>query len=464
MKRNKIYILSLTVLISGIFSCKKGDDLYISPNAPTKATASTLLSGIEVGTFNNLEGGTTRQASIFMQHNSGVLGQALEPELYAPTESDMDNYWNGLYLNMNNCKILMDQFGSESPYYKGIAEVIMVMNLGVATDMWGDVPYTEALKGTETGENLMPKFDSQQSVLASIQTLLDDAIVNLAKPASSNASVPAGDDFIYNGNPKAWTKLAYTLKARYYSRLSKKGGFDANMMLTYLSKGIASNADNCYAIHGSGGSEGNQWASYLDNRAYVVASQTLIDSLGNMNDPRTPQYFDTTGVGEAVGNPLGDLDPGVSYWGPYVGGLSPGDQLTDPSKHIVLVSYAEAKFLEAEAKVRLNDASAFNTLNDAIKASVQEVTEGADDGSSVANYTALNTSLRTVITEKWKAMFTTPVEAYAAYRITGFPNLKPNPNAKLPYIPKRLPTAQAERVSNPNALTPSLGTPVWYAE
>jgi hypothetical protein len=465
MKKHKLYIIGFTLLVTGIYSCKKGDDLYLSPNSPSKATANTLLSAIEVGTFNNLEGGATRHASIFMQHNSGITGQALEPELYAPTESDMDNNWNGIYLNMKNCKILIDDFGGENPYYKGLAEVIMVMNLGLATDMWGDVPFSEALKGTETGENLMPKYDPQQSVLAAMQAMLDDAIANLAKTKTSNALLPGGDDYIYGGSTSAWTKLAYTLKARYYSRLSKKPGFDANTLLAYVSKGMASNADNCYAKHGNAGSESNQWASYIANRSYIVASQVLIDSMGNMNDPRTPEYFDTTGVGEAVGNPLGNLDV-ASYWGPYVGGYIPGDPdgNLNPAKSIVLVSYAETKFLEAEAKVRLGNATAFTTLNDAIKASVSEVTEGANDGSSIAIYTPLNTSLRTVILEKWKAMFTEPVEAYAAYRITGFPTLKPNPIGKLPFIPKRLPTSQGERTGNVNAPTPSLGTPVWYAE
>jgi hypothetical protein len=464
MKRSKLYISTFTLLMIGMNACKKGDDLYVSPNAPLKATANTLLSGIEVGTFNNLEGGAVRIASIFMQHNSGIAGQAVQPETYAPTESDMDNYWNGLYLNMNNCKLLIDQFGGESPYYKGLGEIIMVMNLGVATDMWGDVPFSEAFKGTETGENLMPKFDPQQDVLNNMQAMLDDAIVNLAKPASSNAHLPGGDDFIYSGNPAAWTKLAYTLKARYYSRLSKKPGFDANLLLNYLSKGMGSNSDNCYAKHGTGGSEGNQWASYLVNRAYLVASQVFIDSLGNMNDPRTPQYFDTTGFGnKAVGNPLGSFDANVSYWGPYIGGLT-SDGNVDPSKHILLVGFAEAKFLEAEAKVRLNDANAYTVLNDAIKASVSEVTEGANDGSSIAIYTNLNTNLHTVILEKWKASFTNPVEAYADYRITGFPNLTPNPSAALSYIPKRLPTSQGERTGNINAPTPSLDVPVWYAK
>lgn len=462
MKKNKLYILSL-ILFLAVMSCKKDDNLYLSPNAPSEATPNTLLSAIEVGTFNNLEGGAVRIASIFVQHNSGVTAQALQPEFYAPTENDMNNYWNGLYINMKNCKLLMEQFGNENPYYKGLAEVIMVMNLGVATDMWGDVPFSEALKGTEKGENLMPKYDQQQNVLSSMQSLLDDAIINLAKPAASNIKLPKTDDFIYQGNTIAWTKLAYTLKARYYSRLSKKNGFDAMILLDYLSKGITKNSENCYAKHGSLGAESNQWASYLANRSYLVASQVLIDSMKNMMDPRTPQYFDTTKFGKAVGNPLGSSNTNVSYWGPYTV-LRNSNGTVNASKNIVLVSCAEAKFLEAEAKVRLGDGTAFNSLNAAIKASVAEVTGGLNDGSAVATYTALNTDLRTVMLEKWKAMFTEPVEAYAAYRITGFPALKPNPNGVLPYIPKRLPTPQNERTSNTNAPVPSLGTPVWYAE
>lgn len=464
MKKSKIYILGLTSLLVGMYSCKKGDDLYVSPNSPSKATASTLLSAIEVGTFSNQESGAMRFASIWMQHNSGVQGQAQQPEIYSPQESDMDNYWNGLYLTMNNCKLLIDKFGDPNPYYKGMAEVVMTLNVGETTDMWGDIPFSQAFQGTETGENLQPKFDAQKDVLTSMQALLDDAIANFAKPAASNALLPTADDYIYNGNVQKWTKLAYTLKARYYSRLSKKPGFDPNTLISYLNKGFASNADNCYAIHGPGGTEGNQWAAYINSRAYIVACQTLIDSMDNLNDPRTPLYFDTTGTGSgAIGNVPGNFDSNVSYWGPYVGGLDNQGNV-NPAKNILMVGYAELKFLEAEAKVRAGDASAFNSLNDAIKASVVEVTEGADDGSSIATYTAANTNLRTVITEKWKGSFANPIEAYAAYRITGFPALKVNPNAVLTYIPKRLPTAQSERTGNPNAPTPALNVPVWYAE
>jgi hypothetical protein len=360
---------------------------------------------------------------------------------------------------MLNCKVLSDDFGNADPNYRGIAKVLMAMNLGMVTDMWGDCPFSEALQGVN---NLTPHFDAQTNVLNSIQSLLDDAITDLAN--TNNNVVPGNDDFVYHGYVAAWTKVAWTLKARYYSRLSKKPGFDANVILTDLANGIASNADNCYAIHGNAGAETNQYASFLNNRyGYIVASQTLIDSLGGMTDPRTPYYFDTTYFGNvAVGNVLGDFNPGVSNWGPYLGCTNDGG--VNPSQRIPMVTYAEAMFLMAEAKVRLSDPLADSILNLAIRASVQEVTAGAYDGSTVATYTPATTNLRTVITEKWKAMFANPVESYSAYRLTGFPALAINPAGLRTFIPKRLPTSEWERTSNPNAPTPDLGTPVWYAQ
>jgi hypothetical protein len=467
-----IYVIAVTLLIVGVYSCKKRDDLFISPNSPTTATPQSLLAAIEVSTFNILETVPAKMSSIFIQYNAGIDNQALQMENYDITESAVDNTWSTLYQTMFNCKILSDDYGTNSPYYSGISKILMVMNLGVATDMWGDVPFSEALKGAATGGNFTAKYDSQKQVLESMQRILDEAIVELSKSKGDNVFLPDGkSDFIFKGDPAKWIKTAYTLKARYYLRLSKKG-FDPATLLSYASKGIQSNADNCYAIHGSSGTEFNQWADFLNNRpGYIAASQVLIDSMGNMLDPRTPQYFDTTLFsGKAVGSPLGGSNKNASYWGPYLGGVTPGSKDAqgnfdvNTAKNIPLVTYAETKFIEAEGKIYLNDASAFTTLNEAIQNSVLEVTQGGDDGTSIATYTASNTNLRTVMLEKWKAMFAQPIEAFSDYRRTGFPKLTPNPNAVLPYIPKRLPTAITERTLNPNAPTPALSVPVWYAE
>ena len=459
--KNLIYkTIAIAFFFIGLDSCKKKDNLYVSPNAPLTATPASMLSSCEVGTFNCLESGAVRIASIFMQNNSGVYGQAVQPEQYQPIESDMDNYWNTIYPTMLNCKLIGDNYGAADPNYRGIARVLFAMNLGLATDMWGDVPYSDAFQGA-TG-NLAPHYDAQQSVLNDIQTLLDGAIVDLAN--TTNNVTPGNDDFIFKGNTAAWTKVAHTLKARYLMRLSKKSTFNAATILTELGLGIASNTDNCYAVHGTAAGETNQWTSFLNNRyGYVVASQTLIDSMGNMTDPRTPYYFDTTGQGNvAVGNILGQLNPNVSNWGPYLGGLDNTGNVNQ-SKSIPLVTYAEALFLQAEADARLSNPAAVTDLNAAITASISEVTGTPFSGTLPVNYTAANTTVHTIILEKWKAMFADPVESYSDYRRTGFPVLKMNPLGLITYIPKRLPTPEQERTTNPNAPTPALSVPVWYA-
>src|ERR1700746_2288140 len=130
MKNTSKIMIGFSLLLVGFASCRKGDDLYTNPNQPSTATAASMLSACEVGTFNSLEGRTVRIASIFMQNSSGVSGQAVQPEQYAPIESDMDNYWNTLYPTMLNCKLLQDTYGATDPNYKGVAEVLMAMNLG----------------------------------------------------------------------------------------------------------------------------------------------------------------------------------------------------------------------------------------------------------------------------------------------------------------------------------------------
>jgi hypothetical protein len=459
MKTKKILILALT--IGAFTSCRRGNDLYVSPNSPSVATPATLLTGIEANTIMNYEAGIARTVSMWMQHNSGFIQQYQQYDAYDIQSSDMDNYWTGLYVGaMKNSQILYTQYELTYPYYGGIAKINMAINLGIATELWGDVPYSEAFK-FEAGVSF-PHNDKQKDVLASIQTLLDQAIADLSKPASANVKLPSGDDVIFGGNAAGWVKAAWVLKARYHNLSSKSDPTgSANNVVADMAGAMTSNADNCYAMHNSS-TDQNQWASFQDGRGYMCASQTMIDSMGgsvkaSTPDPRLFYYFDSTGMGNiVVGNTLGGTSQG-SLLGPYL--YSPTDDRPSP-----LVTYAEQLFLLADAKVRLADPTAFTTLNQAIMASVSDVTAGTNTGASLATYTPLKTDMHAVILEKWKAMFGQPLEAYADYRRTGFPRLTVNPAGVRTYIPQRFPTDLAETTSNPNAVTYQLNTPVWFAQ
>lgn len=449
--KNTIYklVLCATVLIS---SCKTGNDLYDDPNNPKNVPPALALTSIEVNSFLNTEGDLSRVSSILAEQMAGVSAQYLTLQNYQLQTADYNNHWQGLYANtMYNAKLMIDKYSATDPYYAGMAKVLMAINLSLATDFWGDVPYSESFTGAA---NFKPKYDKQQQVYVAIQSLLDNAIADFAKPASANIDLPGTDDIYFNGKVSKWTTAAWTLKARFANRLSLKDPQgSATNVLAYLAKGIAAPADNMENIHND--DYPNQWGDFENQRGgYFVANKVFVDALGSA-DPRLPYYFDATDAPVSGADIFEEqISPDASIIGPYFA----------TERNYGLVTFHEAKFLEAEAKSRLGQ-DASTTLNDAIRASVVYVTRGTSNGAAQATYTAATATLTAIMTEKWKAMFG-HVEAYNDYRRTGIPTLTPRPKtvgAILDYIPKRLPTPTAESDSNPNAVFISLDQPVWWA-
>lgn len=449
--KNTIYKLVLCAAVF-ISSCKTGNDLYDDPNNPKDVPAALALTSVEVNTFLNTEGDLARISSILSQQMAGVSAQYLALQNYQLQTGDYNNHWQGLYANtMFNAKLMIDKYNTSNPYYAGIAKVMMAVNLSVTSDFWGDVPYSESFNGAA---NFKPKYDRQQDVYVSIQSLLDNALADFAKPASANLDLPSTDDIYFNGKVSRWTTAVWTLKARFANRLSLKDPQgSATRVLEYLAKGITTAADNMENIHNA--DYPNQWGDFENQRGgYFVANKVFVDALG-ANDPRLSYYFDAE-TGPVTGANIfqEQISPDASIIGPYF----------STERNYGLVTLHEAKFLEAEAKSRLGQ-DASEALNAGIRASVTYVTRGTSTGDALAIYTAGTATQTAIMTEKWKAMFGS-IEAYNDYRRTGIPALTPRPKsvgALLDVIPKRLPTPTTESDSNPNAKFISLDQPVWWA-
>ena len=130
-----------------------------------------------------------------------------------------------------------------------------------------------------------------------------------------------------------------------------------------------------------------------------------------------------------------------------------------------MVTYFEAKFIEAEANLRLGNADeAATAYNDAVKASVLFVTGASDPQfeAQFANENGASITLDKIMTQKYVAMFTQP-EAWADWRRTSIPALTANPNGDVAGIPRRFPTCRSERNYNSNAVVVSdILQPVWW--
>ncbi len=450
------------ILIIGIFGafllfnrCTESyiEGYDISPNSPVEVLESNLLSAAEVALFGNVTGELARLSSIFVQSQAGISNQSLnEQATYQIFEGDNVNDWGSIYDDwMETSQNLIDQAGDVNPYYKGMGLILKAWAGAFASDIWGDVPFSEALKGID---NLNPAFDSQQSIYASVQTMLSDGITSLSVAESANQSLPGSDDYIFGGDVSKWIKMAWVLKARYANRISKKSASSADDVLTYLTNAnLTGIEDNAYAQFGANANNANQWYAFYQTRAgYMGMGEFFINMLVANNDPRLPYYssdkdVDGTTVGY-VGSPADtrNFNLNASEIGPL---------FNASAQPVPMVTYEEAKFLEAEAQLRKNhpDLAAI-AYNEGVLASVLAVT-GADAPTafvtSQASKTDADINLETIILGKYDALFT-QVEVWSDWRRTGFPTLvaNPDPLANNGGIPYRLPTPLDERTANAN--------------
>lgn len=449
-------IIYIPIIIAGLFlnSCQHELDTFNeNPNSPTQVTSpKTLLTGGEIGTINNSTGNLTRQISLLTQHTNGNLFQSLDFTNYFLTELDNETDWSNIYKTGVNLNQIIKQFGDKYPYYSGMAKILLAMNMGYATDVWGDIPFSEAFQGVN---NFSPKYDSQQNVIAQIQSYLDSAITDLSKPESANLGLPAGDDIFYAGNIDKWKKLAYAIKARYALRLTQREGSTvaAQKALNYLQNSFTSSSDNLVARF-DGGNNQNLWFAFDNQRSgYMSMGKYFIDLLKNTSDPRLHYYAALDTSGGYSGSAPEDSNTDASPFGNYFAGSA--------STSNIIFSYSEIKFIEAEAQFRLgNTAAAQAALKAAVSASLIDVT--GTDNPTFATTASATVTLQNIITQKYSSLFTT-MEPYNDWRRTGFPVLTANQNSQSKKIPLRLITPKAERTLNNNAVVVSdVSIPVWW--
>jgi hypothetical protein len=350
---------------------------------------------------------------------------------------------------------------TKSTQYEAVAKILTAATYGYASDLWGDIPFSEALQG---GENTTPKFDSQQDIYIGIQSLLDEGITLLKNPAADNVFGLDGD-IIFGGNTDKWIAAAYALKARYALHLSKVSTDAYATALDYLENAMSDASGSAYYYYSSGNSNNaNPLFLFMQDRGDVRVSDVIIDRLKNTGDPRLGVYA----------NPIGDtlVVDGVTYPpGSYVGApagvpldgaSTPGDGIASSNTKTPIITFTEVKFIEAECKAKTgDDAGAQTALKEAVSASLNEY--GVFDADWFTTFSgevdALsgNDLYERIMTEKWVALMYN-FEAYNDWRRTGFPTLTPNAAAAGKEIPRRFPYATDPITYNPN--TPS-GVTIW---
>lgn len=426
-------------------------DLNVDPNNPQDVSLNLILPSVEGTLAFNYGSDISRISSCWTQQYFGANRQHEGFYRYTIGEGDVNNAWNNMYgTTMINCDIMIKKANAEgSPAYAAVGKILQAISLGIVTDMWGDVPFSEAFGGEST---LYPKTDSQQDLYNTINSLLDDAIATIN---TSSVNKPGADDLIYGGDLSKWTKAAWSLKARYAIHTTKPNGLKASTdALAALAKGFSANDDGMILNFGASETNANPLYAFISSRTGDIAlGPKLIELLNAKNDPRRMKIGD----GLKSTDMIADSTPFGAFH-------------TSPESPQVLCSFAELKFIEAEAKFNTGDKPGAKAAYLAgIAANMDWYGVSAADQKTYTDQASVtptgDITLQQIMEQKYIALYTQQ-ESYTDYRRTSYPELTPTTAGKT--VPVRFPTAQNQRLYNAKNLPAGatdanwINTPMWW--
>ena len=506
MKSSTLFrCVQVAALALVVASCDKNDflDVNNNPNSPQNVPPTVLLTGAQAATGFAIGNEVGRIAELFVQHTAGILNQPRTYDTYQ-IRGGFDNQWNNEFYggSLINLQQIINSTQTTSPAYAGVSKMLKAYNYAVLTDLWGEIPYSEALQGNLETPNLRPRFDKQEDIYKGntalgIQSLFDMVREGLADVDKPSTLKPGADDLVYKGDLTKWKKFGNTLLLKFANTISKKEpALAATVIREVLAKSptayIADNSEDFDVPFGT--AVGNQNPIYAYN--YVnrpddqMMSQRFLDTLNVLKDPRLPRYFTTTpGNTAATTTDFGRFtgyDNGAVGAAPVIASRSRYGVYaigTSGEAPIRLVTNFQRAFILAEAVLTLpgvtvTGQTAQSLYQEGIRASMLKAGVSATD---VTAYFAANPRVVTlagsterrlnqIITQKWIAWLGNGYEAYNDYRRTGFPRLalSLNPSSESPVaIPSRFfypnveISSNAQNIPTPQPLTT---VKVWWAE
>ena len=442
--RKQYIIIALAAAITALGSCKKSFfDINHDPNNATNTSAELVLP--------NALTVTAAQQVLPYIPLQGWMGYWAPSGSYAPNSSDVASYkittgsgdfsiWQPDYDNLEDYDYIEQHAQAQGkPFYEAAAKIMKALIFQQLVDNFGDVPYTDALKGTGA---ILPRYDKGSDIYDSIVNQLDLAIPLLQR---ADAKAAANSDVLFNGDVSKWQQFANTLKLRILLRqsaVSSKESFikaeiakitangagflDAD---AGVNPGYSNNLNQQNPVYGffvtltglptSGGSAD-----------YWRGAQYSIGFLQSNNDNRLERIYSTGSDGTYKGNILGSSS---NLTGNSSSSIGPGI-LKSVSQPAILISAAESYFLQAEANLRgwLGTATDVVTNFDAgvsadfdflgASGATTYYSQAGNKNTNITACTTFDEKLACIIRQKWIAEnAVTPLESWSDYRRLNLP-------------------------------------------
>lgn len=358
----------------------------------------------------------------------------------AAGESSCGSAWSVMYTDIfPNIGLIKEKAeASGAIHYSAIADIITAVNISMAVELWGDVVYSQA---TQPELYAYPILDDGETVYFAALDLLNNAITDLQ--ATDNSGIEIGkEDMIYKGDISKWLRAAYTFKARLQLKLMKNGGTTASEVLASINNGFTSNDDNFMLSYVGAPNNNPYYTINVVQRStsnYFNAPNDQLISLMNgsqypfasiSEDPRLSIMFEKSsetapwrGFLNGGTGLSSDGNNGNTYY-------KNGGYYTSSDSPLILITYAEAMFIKAEAAFLTNGGSttsvgttteSYNAYLNGIQAHMDMIGANGADYLSDASVSigAGNLALHNIMREKYIANFHS-TETYNDFRRYNF--------------------------------------------
>lgn len=500
MFKKKLFLLTAALIYTGVIaiSCESGlEGLNDNPNAPTDVPSELILPQAQETAVNRLydmDGLNGYVGAIWAQSYAKIQYPEEDQYDFSGRVSLVNDIWESFYSStLKDLYAIRDKaVEEENPNGQAIAEILIAWNYHTITDIWGDVPFSEAIQGlTEDSENriINPSYDSQSEIYEGILTMLEEAADRI-----DISSSPYGDeDLIYGGDMMKWQKFANSLRLRVLMRMSEVDEATASSGISeIISSGapvFESHDDNAQLEYMSYPNN-NPVNDFARTREDHKVSHTTLTWLDQLNDPRMRIYavpMRNQNPDEAVTAIYTD-DRGYNYQGvrnasehnsiELPNASTMGHYFVSPSSPGRIMTYAEVLFIRAEAAARGWTAeNAGQTYEDAVRAAMNLYTQSRLDavlsgfsgdvafshqGFTTDEYPAgiteqeINSYLaqsevqwnsgagwseenqQKLAVQKWLALYSQGLETWFEWRRLDYPELEIGPEATLNEVPRRL--------------------------
>jgi len=479
--KNK-YKLLITFFLAGFFSCTTDfEEINTNPDAPIDVQPSLLLRQVifDYGEQMSYEG--------FVAGN--LLGQyftAIDFNLFdrhSLTEPQFGgNPWPILYTNLRDNEIVLNKARNNATFavYEGPALILKAYMTAALTDMFGNVPYREALQGK--AGNVTPVYDDQEAIYLGEEGILGNLETAIQVIQNYEGNTPLEGDILFGGDLDQWIAFANSLRIKYLMRISNKVEVGNDLQAIYdTGRFIADNENN--AVFNFTDTEPNNFrmatARTGDFNLFIM-SETIEEILKALDDPRMGVFFRPTDNDPDAYNGLLN-GPDASQLSISVADFSltgaifrerTGDLdanfMTACETHLLLAEAAEKGLIDADAQALYEKGvqQSFDYWLTAMPADY--LTAGpAAYGHNGAD------KIEQIITQKWLSSIVNGYEGWIEYRRTGYPALKTiSASLNNDLIPVRLPYPTDEDALNNENFTRaaqatngnSINAEVWWDE